>query len=1020
MLETPEAVLDALRENDDRPYGLHRTVTAEELAEAAEAFEDADLLVTALLELMAAYEFTGEHRKSPVVFARLLKLHESTPDAFSEWAEHQIHWRFKWVTTSLLQVPDMPLTTVHGWIDRMRERYEDAGHGLQPVAAMRYHVARHTGDGVPGAYDLWATRTRTDLSDCEACETRHHALHQADAGDDTGALDTLRPVLDGAVGCSDEPQTSQAHALLPLLRLGRTDEARSHHLTGYRKIRGRTGMQEELGLHLEFCALSRNTARGVEILAENRPLFEATGAPLARLGFLTGTEVLLARLVEEGHARTPVGGPPGRNRTAGELLAEVREEADRLAAAFDTRNGTTAVGDARRLRVARRPLLDEPLPLGLRTVLTGPAAVPAPAAAPAREMPEDFAALVREARRMAAVGHPGDTPLWDRIAEAAAADGYRHDDTLGPEQRLRAELAEQRAHTLHAEDRDRAARTAMEETAELYEAARMPWHALVARARALSWAVVTTGAADDEDGPGDGRAAAGPPDSPELRAALDALLREAERLLEQRTAAHDATGDDPGPLPATGPAPGSATAEKYLTVLHCRVFAAYHALLASAPEIPAPVRERFEASRATLHTEAGRLGVAHQRGAARVFAGDVAARLGEHAVAEPELRAALGEIDGSGRPWRGTRVRALLAQVLLALGKPGEAASLLHRALAEAVRYEDALFPMAPTYLLLGRAGTHTGDLAGAVRHFSEAATRFDRAGEPDDAADARLQLADLLARTGRQADAVAVLESVVGDESAAGLDRRLLAQARLTLGRGLRELGEHLPAAEEFLRLADTVASWEDAGATLTLVAAEAATALALAGRWEAARAAYARAFAAHAEAPDPPMLLETACEFARLTMAARGAEGTEEALRHLADADTLRTAVPEDDEDFVHWFAAGSVHYRRARVLAEAERFAEALPEAEQAVAAFDSGGADGEERRAEAVRIAALVEGRGLGRTQAAVTRLTEAAARCERARLHEAAEVLTAVRDDLAAGDTLRRPVQPTNNVGPTDR
>ncbi|MGW9394694.1 hypothetical protein ACWGSH_27725, partial [Streptomyces diastaticus] len=177
MLETPEAVLDALRENDDRPYGLHRTVTAEELAEAAEAFEDAGLLVTALLELMAAYEFTGEHRKSPVVFARLLKLHESTPDAFSEWAEHQIHWRFKWVTTSLLQVPGMPLTTVHGWIDRMRERYEDAGHGLQPVAAMRYHVARHTGEGVPGANLHWATRTRPDLCDSEACENPHHALH---------------------------------------------------------------------------------------------------------------------------------------------------------------------------------------------------------------------------------------------------------------------------------------------------------------------------------------------------------------------------------------------------------------------------------------------------------------------------------------------------------------------------------------------------------------------------------------------------------------------------------------------------------------------------------------------------------------------------------------------------------------------------------------------------------------------------------------------------------------------------
>ncbi|WPR54290.1 tetratricopeptide repeat protein [Streptomyces sp. S399] len=1019
MLETPEAVLDALRENDDRPYGLHRTVTAEELAEAAEAFEDAGLLVTALLELMAAYEFTGEHRKSPVVFARLLKLHESTPDAFSEWAEHQIHWRFKWVTTSLLQVPDMPLTTVHGWIDRMRERYEDAGHGLQPVAAMRYHVARHTGDGVPGAYDLWATRTRTDLSDCEACETRHHALHQADAGDDTGALDTLRPVLDGAVGCSDEPQMSQAHALLPLLRLGRTDEARSHHLTGYRKIRGRTGMQEELGLHLEFCALSRNTARGVEILAENRPLFEATGAPLARLGFLTGTEVLLARLVEEGHARTPVGGPPGRNRTAGELLAEVREEADRLAAAFDTRNGTTAVGDARRLRVARRPC---------STSRCRSACAPcSPAPPPSRPPPPPPPARCPRTSPHWSVRHAGWPPSAIPGTPALGPDRRGRGGRRVPPRRHarpRAAVARRTRRTArphpprrgprpggaHRDGGDRRAVRGRQDA--LARAGRPGPRPLLGRRHHRG----RGRRGRPRRRPGRGR----PPDSPELRAALDALLREAERLLEQRTAAHDATGDDPGPLPATGPAPGSATAEKYLTVLHCRVFAAYHALLASAPEIPAPVRERFEASRATLHTEAGRLGVAHQRGAARVFAGDVAARLGEHAVAEPELRAALEEIDGSGRPWRGTRVRALLAQVLLALGKPGEAASLLHRALAEAVRYEDALFPMAPTYLLLGHAGTHTGDLAGAVRHFSEAATRFDRAGEPDDAADARLQLADLLVRTGRQADAVAVLESVVGDESAAGLDRRLLAQARLTLGRGLRELGEHLPAAEEFLRLADTVASWEDAGATLTLVAAEAATALALAGRWEAARAAYARAFAAHAEAPDPPMLLETACEFARLTMAARGAEGTEEALRHLADADTLRTAVPEDDEDFVHWFAAGSVHYRRARVLAEAERFAEALPEAEQAVAAFDSGGADGEERRAEAVRIAALVEGRGLGRTQAAVTRLTEAAARCERARLHEAAQILTAVRDDLAAGDTLRRPVQPTNNVGPTDR
>ncbi|MGW6710275.1 hypothetical protein ACWGDE_36040, partial [Streptomyces sp. NPDC054956] len=279
MLDTPEAVVEALRENHDRPHGLQRTVTAEELVEAAEPFDKPDTLVTALLELMTSYEFTGEHRKSPVVFARLLKLWDTAPESFSQWEAHQVFWRFKWVTTSLLQVPEVPLAAIEGWIDTMRTRYTAAGHGMQPVAAMRYHVAHHTGAGLADAYDLWATRPRTELSDCEACEIRNLAEHQVSSGDDAGALEAWRPVLDGESGCSEEPQLSRARSLLPLLRSGRTDEARSHHLSGYRQVRGNTGTQEEVGLHLEFCALSRNEGRGLEILAENRPLFEATGAP---------------------------------------------------------------------------------------------------------------------------------------------------------------------------------------------------------------------------------------------------------------------------------------------------------------------------------------------------------------------------------------------------------------------------------------------------------------------------------------------------------------------------------------------------------------------------------------------------------------------------------------------------------------------------------------------------------------------------------------------------------------------
>ncbi|MFD0329140.1 hypothetical protein ACFQZC_15570 [Streptacidiphilus monticola] len=80
----------------------------------------------------------------------------------------------------------------------------------------------------------------------------------------------MRPTFEGESGCDEEPHSSQALALLPLLRLGRLDEARAAHLTGYRKVRGREAELSTVGQHLEFCALTGNEARGLELLAENR------------------------------------------------------------------------------------------------------------------------------------------------------------------------------------------------------------------------------------------------------------------------------------------------------------------------------------------------------------------------------------------------------------------------------------------------------------------------------------------------------------------------------------------------------------------------------------------------------------------------------------------------------------------------------------------------------------------------------------------------------------------------------
>ncbi|UWE07755.1 hypothetical protein [Actinacidiphila bryophytorum] len=947
--QTTDELQQALSDNDDRPFGRPRTVEAEELAEAAEQFADPEVLVPALLGLHKAYTYGAEPRKSPVVFARLLTLFDEQPDVFDERLRNTLFWRFKWVAGALRQVPEIPLGSLRQWLTEMRERYAKAGLGLQPYYAQEYFLAAHTGTGAETAYDLWAGRTRTPFSDCEACEIGDHAQHHLDAGDDERALRTWEPVLAGQESCQEEPARSMSYALLPLLRTGRTDEARALHLAGYRGCRRNPSMPGEVGRHLEFCALTGNEARGLELLAENRSLFDEVDSPLSLFDFLTGVEVLLRRVELLGHGDLPAAGYAGRAWTVGALRAEVAGRADDLAARFDARNGTDAHAERRRVRLERQPLLDA-LELTLRTRSLDDVA-PAPAAAVAAasrtpEVPESVAELVARARELDRQGHPEAPGCWARLRTLSAADGYAHpEDEAGPLALLRGDLLADEANRAAEREEFAGAAAAYEQAAAHYDEAGSAGHAVVARACALL-------ATAEIPPQGRGQAAA--------RAKADALAGAHTAMAALQEAAEGlAPYQEARLLRLRGTALGLRLQTTGEEEHAAPVFAAAELLLAYA----------------TRHELGAQISAAMMlRASAHAIAGDLPA-------AVTGTDALLARLEEHGPAWHLPRVLGLRGRLHLGMRDAQAAYTDLTEALRLAAGWPADSADAARFHAALADAAMHLGRPEEALRHLTRSAELDMRRGSRTEGFCTYSNAAQLCLDLGQIEDSIALLDSVLAEPDVTGgqVDDRLVAQLRLTRARALHS-GEDLKAATaEFVALAAESAGWDDDPGSHAMIAAETAVLLGEAGEFGPAREAVGQALAAHAKEPRFEQVSGCLRELGRLQAQQQGPEGLAAALDFLADAarvaDEARAAGFEPRGRSLE----SALAYEHGRVNAYAGEYEDALAALEKALALLGEPGPEDDTAAewAECVRLAATVEGPYLERQAPALSRLDAAA-------------------------------------------
>ncbi|MFI6807150.1 tetratricopeptide repeat protein [Streptomyces luteogriseus] len=786
-----DALREAMAENSGQPEGPARNTRAEELLTAAEKLNVPLAVIEALGHQLKVYNYSSEKGKMFVPFARLLRMWDERPEDFDEYETHSLHWVFKWVSSGMLDQPHIPLASIEKWLGEMEHRYRLAGHSERAVRGAEHSVAAHIGDVARAerAYAAWLAADRDGMADCHACELHGQGWWQAERGRDAEALELWRPVLEGEYACAHEPHTALASSLVPLLRLGRLDEARACHLRGFRLVRAMESMRGAYADHVEFCALTGNEARGLELLAERPAYFTDDGQPRSRLDFMSVVALLMDRLIVLGLGDRQVPGPAGREWTARELAAHARGEALALAARFDERNGTAHVSERARARMARQPLVER-LPLGVRSVR--PAPPPAPAAAPAAVTGQpDLPALLAEARRLSDHLRPNAVEAW--AAAAAAAEGTELDP------RDRAEMADHEAMALGP-----AGTELFERAAGLYAEAGDPGEALAARARGAyvrALAGDVDGAAAAVTGLYDEVLALYAADGTGMRQTASVVMSRA-RILTRR--AHGGEGEG--------------------------------AVLAEAE---AAVRE-------VLALVGGRTGedvrLAARVAEAQAMLGELAGLSGDLETAAKLFARGAAAFVAAGLPWFAVEYEARLASLAHHLGDMAEAERALRAALEHGGPQLEAP-GRAQLHLQLAEVVGGRGEAVEAARHALEAAHWADEAGESATlGAWARQQLGGFLLRQGRWAEAAEVLESALPDLTAQTHGDGALVQTQWWLGDCLSELGEHRAAAERRLQAAEIARHWPEQHdhATLAHLAGES---LGQAGLAAEADQAYARA---------------------------------------------------------------------------------------------------------------------------------------------------------------------------------
>lgn len=354
MTATAYDVEELVREAKSYDHGDHRIMLLEEAVRMADSLgPSADpVRYAARDELVESAIFGGSPEKATVAYSWCLAYSdrvskEEAPTTMTRTSRWLLLWRYKWIVGNIYGFPQIPKKQIYEMIDDMARRFREEWDSVRPVynQMMRVEMFWDGRAKVEEYYDKWRLTPSDTMSDCPACEAHDHVAYHNYVGDHVRALEEADRILRGRLRCRTIPHRTYARVLLPLLHLGRVEEAARHHLNGYSLISRNKDFLYDAGDHLRFLALTENFGKAVAVFQTYLPMALGATRLSDRFGFYLAALLLFELLGERGHENVRMrlphdfqGHEEGGSYDVVKMRSWLEKDLRELAKKFDERN----------------------------------------------------------------------------------------------------------------------------------------------------------------------------------------------------------------------------------------------------------------------------------------------------------------------------------------------------------------------------------------------------------------------------------------------------------------------------------------------------------------------------------------------------------------------------------------------------------------------------------------------------------------------------------------------------------